>query len=372
MRGTVLWVTIGAAVGFVAAWFLPWMADTPAFPLIGHGLTTHGFLFETPPGAGTSLELALFGLLGLAAFVAAFLMVPVPSLVIVVLAGAAGIHLALRDHPGLSSGPGAVVATVALVVLAAAQTAAIWPAVGKFAIVAMVLAVAVGGVGFVYVTARDTDVTTSTAQTAVMLREQHGTLSGITAVDATSGAERWHDWERDWTGPEIGLSPDGATAYLVVSKTTGSYALAFAAATGKLLWQKELQSEPWVDRIGGPSLVNVDRLPVGSGLVQYKGNNELRYLDADGRDGLIRLDDRCNNVIGAGGVRRMYLVAECGNAAFRVVAADRNATELWSTMAFLPASYPYKATVDDHGDTITIGVNGLDATLDAGTGRVHR
>src|SRR5262249_41911695 len=104
--------------------FLPWMADTAAWPLVGHGLTSRGFVFDTAPGPGTSLELALFGLVAVAAVVAAFLSVPVTSVVLAVVAVPLGVHLSVRDHPGLSSGPGAVVATAAMVVLAAAQVTA--------------------------------------------------------------------------------------------------------------------------------------------------------------------------------------------------------------------------------------------------------
>ncbi|GAA3440431.1 hypothetical protein [Kutzneria kofuensis] len=194
----------------------------------------------------------LFGLLGLAAFVAAFLTAPVGSVIIALLADITGVHLALRDHPGLSSGPGTVIAIMAITVLAATQVVVIWPAARKSAIVAVALATVAGVGGSVLVTARDVDATTSTALSAVTVKEQHGPLSGITAVDAKNGAERWHHWERDWTDAQAGLSPDGATAYLAVDKTTGRYALAFAAATGKLLWQKELRADPGTGRLRGP------------------------------------------------------------------------------------------------------------------------
>lgn len=371
--GIVLGATGAAAVAFVVAWFLPWMADTAAFPLIGHGLTSRGFLFDTPPGPGASLEMALFGLLGVAAIVAGLLVAPIASAVIAVLTGLLGIHLVLRDHPGLSSGPGALVATVAMFLLAAAQIAVVWqPARGSVivgAAVAALLAVAAVFGGSAYATARDTDVTESKALTAVTVGEQRGPLSGITAADAKTGAERWHDWQRAWSGAEVGLSPDGHTAYLMVDTTTGREALAFVAATGELLWQKQLEHLDWQPSGGVDYPYLSQGFMPGPGLLVVGGlNGEVRYLDVNGQEGTIRLDANCGKVIGVGGVQRLYLVEQCGGAV-NVLAVDRNANRLWSTTAFPPAIDADRATVDDRGDRLVLTVNGLTATLNAGTGR---
>lgn len=377
MRGVVLGATAGAAVTFVTAWFLPWMADTSAFGLIGHGLTTRGeFTFEAP-GAGTALELAVFGLVGAAAIVAALLAACRTSAVTAVVAAAIGVHLALRDHPGLPSGPGPVIATVAMTVLAVAQVAAIWrPTTGWWSAiaglaVAAVLAVAAGLGGAAFAAARDVDITTSGAHAPVVLAQQEGALSGITARDAVTGAQRWHHWERGWTSPFVGLSPDGGVAYLEVGAVGERDALAFVAATGEPLWRKRLGPSEWVADVTppGPGIYGQRYLPVGPGLVVGEADGRLRYLDQDGREGTIGLDGGCG-VIGVDGTEHLYLVEACVGVV-RVLAVDRNTNRLWSTTAFQPVSDATQATVDDKGDSIVVTVNGLTATLDAVHGRLR-
>jgi outer membrane protein assembly factor BamB len=269
-----------------------------------------------------------------------------------------------------------VVATTALLVLAAAQlTAAFSTRKGSAVVgvaIAAVLAVAAGFGGAAFAAARDIDVTSATAGAPSKVAGHVGQLSGITVTDAASGAERWHHWERGWSTPYVGLSPDGATAYLVVDRVGEQDAMAFAAATGRLLWQKELQTHPW-PRFGGDMSPEypAGRLAIGPGLAVFVGYNEIRYLDPDGRDGTVRMDVQCGNLLAAGGVRQqLYLVGDCGTG-IQVLAADRNARTLWSTKVSMPVTGQFGATVDDRGDRIVVTVGGTATTLDAATGKVE-
>lgn len=249
--GIVPGATAGAAVAFVAAWFLPWMGATAAIPLLGHAFTLwFWFLQFEPPGPGAGLEMVALGLLGLTAIWAAGCSAHRTSAVTAAGAIAPGVHLVVRDHPGLSSGPGALVAVVAVAVIAVAQTAAAfhvewgWTTAGVA--VAAVLAVAAGFGGEAYASARDVDATTSGPGGAVVVGTHDNVLVGITARDSVTGVERWHYWARDSVTPSVGLSADGGTAVLVVDRVYEQDALAFNARTGQLLWRRVLASGGWI------------------------------------------------------------------------------------------------------------------------------
>ncbi|WP_026421301.1 hypothetical protein [Actinokineospora inagensis] len=249
--------TAAAAIAFVTACSLPWMANTPALPLLGHAFTMRiWFLFE-PPGPGPGLEMATLGLLTLTAITAAYYHAHRTAAATAAVAIAPGISLIFRDHPGLSSGYGATIATTAVTTIAIAQTAAAFhltqgpPTAG--AATAVILAVAAGFAGAAHASARDIDATTSAPGGPVTISTHDNILVGITATDSVTGTERWHYWSRDSTWPHLGLSPDGNTAYLFVNRVTERDVLTFDAHTGKLLERRFLAHTSWGDQSPGPA-----------------------------------------------------------------------------------------------------------------------
>ena len=370
MRGIRHGATAGAAVAFAVAWFLPWMADTAAFPLLGHAFNMwYWFSFEAP-GPGAGLEIVLFGLVGLFAFASVGFAAHRTAAVAAALGAVLGVSLMMRDHPGLDSGPGPLVAAVALAVLSVAQTIASfrtdvgrswWSAVAGV-LVAALLALATGFGGVAYASARDIDATTSDGSSAVTVANQDGVLSGITARDSTTGTERWHYRARDWRFPSVGLSGDGHTAFVTVQRVDEEDAYAFDALSGKLRWQRALGAEGWPGPTPGRSYGYFQN---GPGLLVSLGADRIRYLDADGHEGVLQLDKNCG-IDGTGGVHTLYIVEQC-QGWVQLLAADRNAQHLWTAPAYhVPIGKD--AVVVDKGDTVVVTADGQSETFEAVSG----
>jgi hypothetical protein len=381
MRGIGHGAAAGAAVVFVASWFLPWMGDTAAFPLLGHAFNMWYWFSFDAPGLGTGLEMVLFGLLGLVVIGSAGFSAPRTAAVTAALDVPLGLHLMVRDHPGLGSGPGPLVAAVALTVIAVAQVIAFrsdvrrrWWSVAGGAVIAAVLAVATGFVGAAYASARDVDATTSSGSGTVTVQEHNGTLSGVTARDSATGAERWHYWARSWAFPSAWLSGDGHTVFMTVQRANEQDAFAFDARSGKLRWQRMLTPGGWPGPtqagVPGPT---VDSLYVdfryASGLLVPLDTDQLRYIDADGSEGAIRLDKNCG-IATLGGVHALYILEHC-QGWFQLLATGRDAKRLWTAPAYHVA-VGENATVTDKGDTVVVTAGASTETFDAATGKPRR
>jgi hypothetical protein len=382
MRGIGHGATAGAAVVFAASWFLPWMGDTAAFPLLGHAFTMWYWFSFDAPGLGTGLEMALFGLIGLFAIGSAGFSAHRTAAVTAIVDVPLGVHLMARDHPGLDSGPGPLVAAVALTVLAVAQVIAFrsdvgrdWRSAAAGAVVAALLAVATGFGGAAYASARDVDATTSGGTGAVTVAEHDGALSGVTARDNATGAERWHYWARDWAFPSVRLSGDGHTVFVTVQRANEHDAFAFDALSGNLRWQRMLTSGGWP----GPTAADLPGVPLGSlyddlgyapGLLLVRLDaDELRYIDADGHEGAIRLDKDCG-ISGVGGVRPLYVVEQCLGR-LQVFAAGPDGQHRWTTPA-TRLRIGEKVMVADKGDTVVVTTGANTETFDAATGNPRR
>ncbi|MFC0544429.1 outer membrane protein assembly factor BamB family protein [Kutzneria chonburiensis] len=369
MRGMVHGATAGAAVAFVASWFLPWMAGAAAFPLLGHAFHMWYWFTFDGPGLGAGLEIVLLGLLGLVAIASAFLAAPRTAAVTAVLGAAVGVHLMLREHPGLESGPGPLVTAVALAVVAVAQAlrgeVGRWSAIAT-AVVTALLAVATGFGASAYAAARDVDATTSSETGAVTVEAQDGALSGVTARDSATRAERWHYRARGWTFPSVKLSGDGSTVFVVALRVTEREAVAFDARSGKLRWQRALSEGSWPGPPEGPAY---EFFPAGPGLVLEAGTDHVRYFDADGRESTIRLDGGCG-FSAAGGVRTQYIVEQC-QGRLQLFAAGQDGRHLWTTPAF-EAPTGGIPVVEDKGDTVVVSTGGGTDTFDAATGKPRR
>jgi hypothetical protein len=371
MRGIVHGATAGAAVAFVTSWFLPWMADTTAFPLLGHAFTMWYFFLFQSPGPGAGLEILLMVLLGIVAIASVYFSAHRTAAITALLGVPPGIHLMVRDHPGLESGPGPLVAAVALAVIAVAQAIAFrsdlgrsWWSTAAGALVAVLLAVATGFGGSAYASARDVDATTSTGTGSVIVSTHDGVLRGITAQDSATGTERWHYWARGWAVPSARLSGDGRTVFVLVERATEHDALAFDAFSGRLRWQRALFGGSWPGQSEpNPTYIY---LQSGPGMLLPFGPDQVRYIDADGREGTIQLDPTCG-LDAAGGVHAVYIVEQC-RGRYQLLATSRDAKHLWTSPAFqVPAGG--LSTVVDNGDTVVVNIGGDSDTFDAATGK---
>jgi len=372
MRGMVHGATAGAAVAFVTSWFLPWMGGAAAFPLLGHAFTMwFWFLFESP-GPGAGLEIVLMALLGIVAIASACFSAHRTAAVTALLGVPLGIHVMVRDHPGLESGPGPLVAAVALAVLGVAQAIAFradlgrgWWSTAAGALVAVLLAVATGFAGSAYASARDVDATTSTGTGAVTVSAQDGALSGVTARDSATGAERWHYRSRGLRFPSVKLSGDGSTVFVRAQRVDEQDALAFDAVSGKLRWQRTLSVvSSWQGRPGEhPSF---DFFPVGSGLVLPLGAEQVRYFDADGRESTIQLDKDCG-FSAAGGAGPRYVVELCVGL-LQLFTVDPGGKHLWTTPV-INVPNGQAIVVTDKGDTVVVTGGNYRETFDAATGK---
>jgi hypothetical protein len=97
------------------------MGGVAAFPLLGHAFSMWYWFSFDAPGLGVGLEIILLGLLGLVAIASACFAAPRTAAVLAISGISLGVHLMLRGHPGLDSGPGPLVAAVAMAMLAVAQ-----------------------------------------------------------------------------------------------------------------------------------------------------------------------------------------------------------------------------------------------------------
>ncbi|MEV6606678.1 hypothetical protein [Kutzneria sp. NPDC051319] len=372
MRGIVHGATAGAAVTFVTSWFLPWMADTTAFPLLGHAFHMwYLFLFDIP-GPGTGLEIVLMMLLGIVAIASACFSAHRTAAVTALLGVPVGIHVMVRDHPGLESGPGPLVAAVALAVLAVAQAIAFradlghgWWSTAAGALVAVLLAVTTGFGGASYASARDVDATRSSGTGAVAVSAQDGVLSGVTARDSATGAERWHYRSRGWRFPAVKLSGDGSTVFMRVQRVDEQDALAFDAVSGQLRWQRTLSAGSSWQGLPGEH-PSYEFFPFGSGLVLQLDAEHVRYFDADGRESTIQLDKDCG-ISAVGGVRTLYVVELCVGV-FQLFAAGPDGEHRWTTSA-PDLRIGNEVVVADKGDTVVVTTGGQAETVDAATGR---
>lgn len=360
MRGIRPGATAGAAVAFVVAWFLPWMGGAAAFPLLGHAFDMWYWFSFSAPGPGAGLEIVLFGLLGLVSIASAGFSARRTSAVTAALGAAVGVQVMVRDHPGLDSGPGPLVAAVALTVLAVAQAfrseaGRSWWSTIAGVMVAALLAVATGFGGAAYASARDLDATTSDASGGVTVTALDGTFSGVTARDRVTGAERWHYWARGWKFPSVGLSGDGRTVFALAQRAGEEDAFAFDAVSGTLRWQRMLATEDWP----GPVAESHNDYLSGMPGILTAYSNEARYIDGDDHESTIRLDNDCG-VLTAGGVRTLYVVEDC-QGRVQVFATGSDARRRWTTPALqLPVGTPAKPVhyddivVVDNGDTVVV------------------